>query len=244
MTKKNSSSLLDSGQAIGTYLDDLLQSSTENNPPMESLTTRTESPVDRLLDDLLQAGTEFIDSENKELPVKENSAPSQQKAADPVVENPLPKLQDKSVQQVTAAIEFPCQCMMFSIGLLKLAIPLIDLKAVHVTDEKLTLLPGRDALVEGILSYRDEQVKVIDSHRLFRQPANPEKSDKRYFLVLESCEWALTCDEVSDIETVEQGDLQFNSDAEKVIHGNLRSSLTGLLNIRNLKSLVLESTNP
>ena len=250
MSNKSSSNLLDSGRAIGTYLDDLLQSSTEDKLPVNELASKSEAPVDRLLDDLLQAGTEAIEDETPEIvevvETVEESIPQfvEQKAeVETLAENSeSAQQQAETAQACIATLEFPCQCMMFTVGKLKLAIPLMALKGVHVSDEKLTRLPGSDDLVEGILSYREAQVKVIDSHRLFHQSNSLDSQGDRFYLVLESCEWALTCDQVSDIETINEGDLQSNASSQKIIYGNIRESLTGLLNIANLQSLVAEST--
>lgn len=98
------------------------------------------------------------------------------------------------------------QAMLFRVGGLTLAVPLVELSGVLEWDsEAVTAMPGHTPWYLGLMDYRGRSVPVVDTallvlpeERLARLDATAEQRLRRVVFIGEG-EWGLACDEVNQV---------------------------------------------
>jgi purine-binding chemotaxis protein CheW len=109
------------------------------------------------------------------------------------------------------------ECLVFSVGGLKLAVPLVTLGAIHQIDKKLNALPGQGDWFIGILRTSTENLKVIDT-ALCVMPERYKQEDReglKFVISLHGYEWGLSCHEVSSSITLEPEEVRWRTQRGK-----------------------------
>ncbi len=109
------------------------------------------------------------------------------------------------------------ECLIFLVGGLKLAVPLVTLGAIHQIDKKFNLLPGQDDWFIGILRTATENLKVIDT-ALCVMPERYKAEDReglQFVISLHGYEWGLSCHEVSNSITLEPDEVRWRTQRGK-----------------------------
>lgn len=207
MAKTKTNKLLNADTAVESYLDNLLQEATEvpeafvNDIQINHNIHILEAPI---------VNSEQLENEiNSYLDIE---------PADEL------SLTDSKIEN---EIEYPLQCLMFKVKKHLLAIPLIQMGGVVNWDSKLTQLPHTSKYFKGVLKYRDKNVSVVDTAKLFdiKNEALPS-----HLLVFKNEEWALTCDQLLNVIRVDEGDIKLHSGlASKFIMGTIKSSLAQII---------------
>ncbi len=106
------------------------------------------------------------------------------------------------------------ECLIFSVGGLKLAVPLVTLGAIHKIDKKFNSLPGQDDWFIGILrTPGGGNLKVIDT-ALCVMPERYKAEDReglQFVISLHGYEWGLSCHEVSNSITLEPEEVRWRT---------------------------------
>ena len=109
------------------------------------------------------------------------------------------------------------ECLIFSVGGLKLAVPLVTLGAIHQIDKKFNALPGQDDWFIGILRTATENLKVIDT-ALCVMPERYKPEDReglKFVISLHGYDWGLSCHEVSNSITLEPEEVRWRTQRGK-----------------------------
>jgi purine-binding chemotaxis protein CheW len=218
MAEKSTSSLLDNRNALSSYLDDLLLEATDL-PDSEALGQPVEDACSSLILESL-SDTVNVPGKNIELAVPVN-------VPEPIAEPEV------LAQDPEHSISFPAQFLMFKVATLKLSVPLIELSSVLEVNSEMTHLPGSGDWIEGVLSHRDQNVKIVDSRKLFKIPdeLSNKNQDQRRYLVLAGGEVALSCDSVEAIVTLDTNEIQWRKERQdELFSGAIRESLASVLN--------------
>lgn len=229
MKSKTPSSLLKSDGALGTYLDELLHQATQ----VAEIELPTISPVvdTELLPETLLAKEVLI--EDEVVAVIEDEA-----SIEVVVDIKADDSQDNVI--AIPADMFPIQCLMFKVGGNLLSIPLTELTGIVKWSNNMTRLPQEPDWVLGVMQYRDQNIRVLDSAGILQIKVD-EPAESNHILVLGEEGWGITCDQLGQIITLEYEDVQWlQKSSNKRVFGTIRQSLASLLNpqgiVQNLQT--------
>ncbi len=216
MSKKLPSNLLEQETALGNYLDDMLHRATQ-------VALVPESGIGTEMDDSLL---------HTELLIEPDVVESEALLADDSMEDEA----TESIGETHGLIseKFPIQCLMFKVGENLLSIPLVEIQNVVKWQDKLTRLPNEPNWVLGILKFRDNNVRVVDSAEILHIKRDTDQ-DPVHILVLGNEKWGITCDQVDKIMMVHYDDVQWKQNTPgSMTLGTIRSSLSSLLNPRGI----------
>lgn len=129
------------------------------------------------------------------------------------------------------------QGLLFSVNGLKLAVPLIKLHSIVNWTDTIKPIPGYASWFMGLLSYRGENVKVIDIAKLMavdgaesavRAGVLPKK-----VLLINDGTWGFTCDDISQIITLYPDQIQWRIDRTRRtwLLGTIIDSMCSLLDV-------------
>lgn len=244
--KKDNNKLLKPDSAVASLLDTLLQESTEEAPvkPVK------EPPQVILLPDLdneLETRTE-IQTQNPEQQKSHQHNSDQVSVVETESEKQIAvqeveknELLSKESPAYETQYNFPLQCLMFSIEGNRLSIPLIALGSVLPGVDALTRLPGSPDWFLGLLQYRENKVKVVDSSILMNIKRKQATPKLQHLLVLEDEKWGITCDELGEVIYLEKEDIQWApASSSTMMMGTLKDSLAHLLNPEKIQSFLRE----
>ncbi|ABI56344.1 chemotaxis protein CheW [Alkalilimnicola ehrlichii MLHE-1] len=127
------------------------------------------------------------------------------------------------------------QALIFHVGGLRLAVPLIKLQSVVPFPERVTRAPGKPPWYRGLFHYRGRNVKVVDTATLVldRHRDRLEEADRRprKLLVVGEGEWALACREVGEVMRLRPDQVQWRTrrGRRRWLAGTVREHLCALM---------------
>ncbi len=113
------------------------------------------------------------------------------------------------------------QALLFKVGGLMLAVPLIELAGVQEWHaEKITPLPGHMPWYLGLMTYRDHSVPVVDTAQLVMpedRQANlaPWQERLRHVVFIGNGSWGLACDELAQVVTLNSDEVRWRTSRTK-----------------------------
>ena len=241
MSEKIHSNLLEANNAVGSYLDDMLHEAT---CLAENSVQEIQDFDHRLLPDSLLreekpalVAPTVIDLaiEKSNALVAEIETEFEIDAAHEVDIELQVESEQVPVPAIALSVEsFPLQCLMFKVADNLLSIPLIEMQSVVNWTDNLTRLPQEPDWMLGILKHRDQNVRIVDSVSVLQI-----RSDKfvkpGHVLVIGDEKWAITCDQIDEVVTLEYEDVQWNTNAEDTLTlGTIRNSLASLLSLQGI----------
>ena len=230
--RKSSTDLADPSAALVSYLDDLLHTATstatETVEEQEAVTPAPEAPdtpVDTLVDEAVAPdlpveapGEEpeavVVDPEPSPAPVRvEEDRTVETAVAVPEEEPPAPAEPEASPDWA----DRPFECLIFKVGGLQLAVPLVLLGAIHRIEDRIKPIPGRPPWYMGMLLDRDQKLKVVDSAQWIMAGRVPEgaREGYRFVIRLDDSDWALACDEVAESFTLDPDQVRWRTSRSK-----------------------------
>ena len=92
------------------------------------------------------------------------------------------------------------ECLIFRVGGLELAVPLVLLGAIHKIDQPLREIPGRPNWFMGLYTGTERNIRVVDTARWVMGKRYPDDARERYRYIirLNGSDWGLACDEVAE----------------------------------------------
>lgn len=219
----NTNSLLRQSDAVGNYLDELLTEAT--NP---SISLEQQAPV-------LNKGVYLNPDILIPLPVEQQELESKPEAVIETVTDDVEEIEPVENSNIETSrlddFEFPLQCLMFKVKDHLLAVPLIKMGGVVPWSDKLTQIPQASEWFLGLLKHREVNVQVVDTAKLLQIPESKTQSSPQHFLVFEQEKWAISCDELGEVKTLQQEDVKWHQgNHSKFALGTIKESLATLLN--------------
>lgn len=140
--------------------------------------------------------------------------------------------------------EKPFQALVFSVGELKLAAPLIMLNRVQVLD-KLSLIQANRKIDMGMMtSVQGCQIKVLDTMQLMMPEKNSQNTVDSYqqVIMVEGKGWGLAVTDISDSIHLNPSEIQWRGEESKRpwIAGIIREKMCCLLDLQRLDKLLTD----
>lgn len=110
------------------------------------------------------------------------------------------------------------ECLIFNVGGLKLAVPLVTLGSIHQIDRKFNALPGQFDWFLGILQTANSgNIKVLDTGLcVMPERYNPaSRSDLAYVITIHGYAWGLACNSVEKSITLEPNQVKWRTQRGK-----------------------------
>ncbi len=105
------------------------------------------------------------------------------------------------------------QTLVFEVGKLPLAVPLVKLGGIHVySEEDITPMFGTPDWFRGILPSEEGNIMLVDTAKLI-MPEKYEQIEKdldyKYAILLDDTRWALACSEVREAKSLQLDDIRW-----------------------------------
>lgn len=167
---------------------------------------------------------DYLDSLLSEVAPEEESSPApvaQRAAAAPAVRAPARVPIAETVREAPPAQgdppewahpEFPA--LLFHVGPLKLAVPLIELHGVLPWNDQISVMPNQPAWCHGVFRYRERNVTVIDTATLVlpegrRTGIADEETAQGHILIVGDGNWGLACRTVGEVIKLTPGEVKW-----------------------------------
>lgn len=233
MNKTKPNKLLDANTAVESYLDNLLQEATE--PKTEEAQGKKayykEHNIHVLATPLTQTALIKEDDLIDEDTVPDaNHVATTERVTNDVLSDDFKGIAPTVLSKENLA--FPVQCLMFKVDDHLLAIPLIKMGNVVPFGERLTQLPHSPKYFKGLLKHRGNTVRVVDSASLLLSGAHNGSNAflPSHLLVFEGEDWAISCDELLDVVTLNEEDIKWHTGKkERLSLGTIKKSLAIIL---------------
>lgn len=106
------------------------------------------------------------------------------------------------------------QALIFQVGGLKLAVPLVKLHSVVPWADQVTPMPNQPAWCHGLFTYRGHNVRVVDTATLVLPPEKRHLDDAdapSKILVVGDGRWALSCSRVGEVVRLTPGEVKWRT---------------------------------
>tara|TARA_B110000211_G_C14013191_1_gene524186 strand:- start:453 stop:1289 length:837 start_codon:yes stop_codon:yes gene_type:complete len=141
------------------------------------------------------------------------------------------------------------ECLLFSVGGLKLAVPLLLLGGVHeVIPDNVKPLIGQPNWYLGLIHREDQNLQVIDTAS-FIMPERAEslaEQGYKYLIQLEKSPWAIACQSIDDTVRLEASEIKWRGDRGKRVWlaGTVIEKMCALIDVSGLLQRVESSCKP
>lgn len=141
------------------------------------------------------------------------------------------------------------ECLLFSVGGLKLAVPLLLLGGVHeVIPDNVKSLIGQPNWYLGLIHREDQNLQVIDTAS-FIMPERAEslaEQGYKYLIQLEKSPWAIACQSIDDTVRLEASEIKWRGDRGKRVWlaGTVIEKMCALIDVSGLLQRVESSCKP
>lgn len=139
------------------------------------------------------------------------------------------------------------ECLLFFVGGLKLAVPLVKLTRIIPWGEHVTQTPGRPPWFMGLMPFDGRQAGIIDTAKLVfprdrlsqrEQRIRDGSEDEAYsrILMVEEGRWGLCCDRVDTVVSLQADSVHWRTEktARRWLAGTVTSQMCALLDIEAL----------
>lgn len=208
--------LADQKQALWNYLDALLQEVPEHTdagePPVETLTV-AEGPDVVADPDVLEAPTYQEEACEPLAPEFEEAQPESPPAVE-MTPAPVEEPEPEAGSPVPEWAEPDFQALIFHVGSLKLAVPLVKLHSVVPWEDQITPTPNKPDWCHGLFHYRGHNVRVVDTARLVLPPekrALDGAGQPTQILVVGDGRWAMSCTSIGDVVKLTPGEVKWRT---------------------------------
>lgn len=231
----------------------------DQNSKAKSKSTRVDNQeqiLNQYLDSLLSEVPEYSEPEKKtETEVK-------QETAEVIAISPAPEVVSEAVQQQDvqdqieehveeqderAAPEWaqePFQCLIFRVGDISLATPLLALDNIVKWEQELTPMPFQPDWHLGVLQNRDDKIVVVDIAKLLMLDQSEEEITARqggsHILIIGDHHFGLPCDSLAKPAFLSKDDVHWSIRHEDRpwMAGTIKDKLTILLDIDELLEII------
>ena len=161
-----------------------------------------------------------------------------------VVDQPLSSLTDKESWSSQGV-----ECLVFSVGGLKLAVPLLLLGGVHeVETSDVKPLIGQPVWYLGMVNRNEQNLQVIDTASFIMPERAQSLSEQgyKYLIQLEKTPWTIACQSIDDTVRLEASEIKWRGDRSKRVWlaGTVIEKMCALIDVSGLLQQVESSCKP
>jgi purine-binding chemotaxis protein CheW len=137
------------------------------------------------------------------------------------------------------------ECLMFSVGGLSLAVPLIELGNISPLTDELTPLFGQIDWFMGLLPTRNGKLRTVDTAKIVMPERYQDSLREKYRFVISiaGMDWGLAVDDVSTAISLSPEDVKWRSQRSKRpwLAGTLVAQMCAVLDIQQLALLLVQA---
>jgi len=137
------------------------------------------------------------------------------------------------------------QTLVFEVGKLPLAVPLIKLGGiVNVSEQDITPLVGTPDWFMGLVPHEKGNLMVVDTQRFLMPEQNTDQQQAyRYLIILDDSLWALACHSVGDAKNLSPEDIRWSSGSSKRpwFAGMVVEYMSALIEVDRLINMLTEN---
>ncbi|WP_417566110.1 chemotaxis protein CheW [Marinobacter sp.] len=141
--------------------------------------------------------------------------------------------------------EQPFECLIFTVGGLQLAVPLILLGAIHRIEEEIRPIPGSPRWYMGIRPDRDQNLRVVDTAEWIMAGRVPldARDNYRFVIRLDNSDWGLACDNVAQSFTLKPDEVRWRTARSKRpwLAGTVIDQMCALIDVRTMADLLVRA---
>lgn len=140
------------------------------------------------------------------------------------------------------------ECLLFYVGKLKLAVPLVELGGIHQgNDEKLTAIFGQPKWFLGMSNVGEFNLRTVDTAK-WVMPDHYEGELKEHFkfvIQLDRSDWGLACESVAEAITLEPSAVKWRSDRSRRpwLAGTVIDHMCAILDVQGFITLLEDPDN-
>jgi purine-binding chemotaxis protein CheW len=268
-TKSKEQALIGPQLAVQRYLDDLLQEAT-SEPAVEELDNfefAESVPVESVPSELEAIKSETVDSEaglsEEELSSLDASFKDFEEAisaqvdglsADSEKHNIIqPEPEPEPIKRFSKTDPLPWatgrfECLLFYVGGLKLAVPLVELGGIYQSGaDKLTSIFGQPDWFMGVANVGEFNLRTVDTARWI-MPNHYEgemKDNFKFVIQLDRTDWGVACERVAEAITLEPSQVKWRSDRSKRpwLAGTVIDHMCAILDVQGFVELLDDPQN-
>ncbi len=167
--------------------------------------------------------------------------------------NAEPETDNKNIEEEISGIpawgQTPFDCLLITAAGMNFITPSTSISFIERVNKKIIRIPLEVDSFHGVITLREKSVAVIDLFSLITEDNNKKQSATSqvtshhvdHVLVMENGSYALACDEVSKMITLDAEDVRWNrtGNNNQFYAGIVKDYLCPLININNLHQRVL-----
>tara|TARA_R110000751_G_scaffold30179_2_gene77411 strand:+ start:7351 stop:8109 length:759 start_codon:yes stop_codon:yes gene_type:complete len=222
-------------QTIQHYLDALLQDAAEELARVE---------VDPIVQPVQAAPAPVVEARKAEAPQRlRDNTPSVVESV-PAVSQPEPETSIPVPAASPAWREQSFEALLFDVGGLKLAVPLVSLGTIYPLDTEITPLFGQPDWFLGIMATQAGNLKVLDTARwVMPERYSEELKDRLAFVIsVEGYDWGMAVHGVHQSIRLQPEQIKWRSQESKRpwLAGTVIDHMCALLDVSALASLIVK----
>ena len=223
---------LDDGQTAETQQELEAQPEQESAPDMAVV----ETPVEELVEPQVSTGELSEIESTQEVVHQEAQEPSAQPEAKIAKTEPLPWAKSRF------------ECLLFYVGGLKMAVPLVELGGIHQGDkDKLAAIFGQPDWFMGVLKLPNNNIRTVDTARwVMPDHYQGELKDHFQFVIqLDRTDWGIACEKVAEAISLEPSQVKWRTDRSKRpwLAGTVIEHMCAILDIQGFIELLEDPGN-
>lgn len=169
---------------------------------------------------------------------------TQESVVESIVDQPLIALIDQESWSSQGV-----ECLVFSVGGLKLAVPLLLLGGVHEVDaEDVKPLMGQPQWYLGMVHKNEQNLQVIDTASFIMPERTQSLAEQgyKYLIQLEKTPWTIACQSIDDTVRLEANEIKWRGDRGKRawLAGTVIEKMCALIDVSGLLQQVESSCKP
>lgn len=140
------------------------------------------------------------------------------------------------------------ECLLFRVGGLKMAVPLVELGGIQKADkEKLKQIFGQPDWFMGVATSHDSRIRTVDTARwVMPNHYQGELRDSFKFVIqLDRSDWGLACEEVAEAISLEPSEVKWRTDRSKRpwLAGTVIEHMCAILDVQGFIELLSDPKN-
>ncbi|MEE8058887.1 MAG: chemotaxis protein CheW [Pseudomonadales bacterium] len=136
------------------------------------------------------------------------------------------------------------ECLLFSVGELTLAVPLVELGTIYPISGDLTPIFGQIDWFMGLLQVKDNNIRTVNTAKVVMPERYSESMIDQfaYVISINGVDWGLAVDRVSNAITLEPDDVRWRGERSKRpwLAGTVVEHMCALLDVSQLAAMFLQ----
>lgn len=182
--------------------------------------------------------TQTAKATNTKPPVEVSTTPARETDKQPIAETEKPVATAWLDNGRPEWAQERFECLLFSVGGLMLAVPLVELGSIYKITEELTPLFGQADWFMGLLPVKDNNLRVVNTAKVVmpERYSDAMEAEFKYVISINGVDWCLSVDEVSEAVTLDPEAVRWRTGRSKRpwLAGTVVDQMCALLDISQL----------